>query len=196
MKDLERRYASDQISNSVVAEEQAAMYRGMTEGEMVAALEDITCIRGIDKTLRALRERQIESLLCTVTWTFAAEEFQRRHHFLAASGTQIELEDGVLTGSVLRHFDEWDKLDFVSAYCDSAGIRLDECIAVGDSRSDVPLFEEVGFAVAVNASEQAREAADVAVDTEDLTEVLQLIPDRPSGSKGRGRHPVPRIPLR
>lgn len=178
MEELERRYASGQISNSVVAEEQAAMYRGKTESEVIAALADITCISGIDTTLRTLREHRIESLLCTVTWTFAAEEFQRRHRFLAASGTQIALADGVLTGAVQRHCNERDKLDFVRAYCDSAGIRLADCIAVGDSRSDVPLFEAVGFSIAINASPQAQAAADVAIDTDDLIDILQLIPLR------------------
>lgn len=179
MTELERRYASGEISNSVVAEEQAAMYRGMAVTEAIAALEDISCIRGIDATLQALREQGTESLLCTVTWSFAAEEFQRRHGFLAVSGTRIALENGLLTGRVERHFDEWDKLEFARAYCDSSGIDLRDCIAIGDSRSDMPLFEAVGFSVALNASEQAREAADVSIDTDDLTDVLDLIPSNP-----------------
>lgn len=180
MTTLERRYAAGEISNSVVAEEQAAMYRGMAVSEVVAALEDIKCIRGIDPTLQALRKRGIESLLCTVTWSFAAEEFQRRHGFLAVSGTRIALEDGRFTGLVERYFDEWDKLEFARAYCASRGIDLGHCLAIGDSRSDIPLFEAVGFAIALNASEQAREAADVSIDTDDFTDVLTLVPSNPT----------------
>lgn len=177
---LERRYSAGEISNSVVAEEQAAMYRGKAVSEVVAALEDINCIRGIDPTLQAFRKRGIESLLCTVTWNFAAEEFQRRHGFLAVSGTRIELADGLLTGSVERHFDEWDKVEFVRDFCDSAGIDLSHCIAIGDSRSDIPLFEAVGFSIALNAGEQAREVADVSIGTDDFTDLLGLIPSSPN----------------
>ncbi len=177
MELLERRYAASEISNSVVAEEQARGYRGVPLARMVAALDDIACIGGIDPTLGALRERGIESLLGTVTWSFAAEEFRRRHGFLAVSGTEIALDAaGVPTGEVKRHFDEWDKLEFVRSYCEAGGIDLGECIAIGDSRSDVPLFEAVGFSVALNATSQAREVASVAIDTEDLTDILGLIP--------------------
>jgi phosphoserine phosphatase len=175
--ELERRYASGDISNSVVAEEQARGYRGIALRQVVAKLGDIACIEGIDPTLAALRERGVESLLCTVTWSFAAQEFRRRHGFSAVSGTEIGLDPGgVLTGEVKRHFDEWDKLEFVRSYCKVNDIDLTECIAVGDSRSDIPLFEAVGFSIGLNATPQAREGASVALDTEDLTDILDLIP--------------------
>jgi HAD superfamily hydrolase (TIGR01490 family) len=35
-------------------------------------------------------------------------------------------------------------------YCDAEGFELDECVAYADSSSDLPLFEAVGFPVAVN----------------------------------------------
>lgn len=179
MAELERRYAAGEISNSVVAEEQARGYRGIPLPQVVEKLSDIACIGGIDPTLAALRRRGIVSLLGTVTWTFAAAEFGRRHGFAAVSGTEIDLGPGeVPTGGVKRHFDEWDKLEFVTSYCEANGIDLAECIAVGDSRSDVPLFGAVGLSIALNATPQAREAASVALDTEDLTEILDLIPFR------------------
>ena len=175
--ELERRYAVGEISNSVVAEEQARSYRGIPLPQVVAKLSDIACIEGIDSTLAALREREINSLLCTVTWSFAAQEFRRRHGFIAVSGTEIGLDPGgVVTGEVKSNFDEWDKLEFVRSYCKVNDVDLAECIAVGDSRSDIPLFEAVGFSVALNATPQAREAASVSLDTEDLTDVLDLIP--------------------
>jgi phosphoserine phosphatase len=93
------------------------------------------------------------------------------------SGTEIELDaDAIPTGDVKRHFDEWDKLEFVASYCKANDVDLAECIAVGDSRSDIPLFKAVGFSVAINATSWAREAASVALNTEDLTDVLDLIP--------------------
>ena len=177
MAELERRYATGEISNSVVAEETARTYRDIPLPQVVAELSDISCIEGIDSTLATLRERGIKSLLGTVTASFAAEEFGRRHGFAAVSGTQIELDlNGIPTGAVKRHFDEWDKLEFVRSYCEANNIDLTECIAVGDSRSDIPLFEAVGFSIAINATPQARKAASVALDTEDLADVLGLIP--------------------
>lgn len=50
-----------------------------------------------------------------------------------------------------------------------------QCAAVGDSRSDVPLFAEAGLSIAFNADRQAREAASVSVDGNDLQTVIPLL---------------------
>ncbi|WP_405503257.1 HAD hydrolase family protein [Streptomyces niveus] len=55
------------------------------------------------------------------------------------------------------------------------GVPLDACVAVGDSRSDLPLFEEVGYSIAFNGTPEARGAATAAVDGDDLRAVLPLL---------------------
>lgn len=42
------------------------------------------------------------------------------------------------------------RAQILADYCDAEGFRLDECVAYADSSSDLPLFEAVGFPVAVN----------------------------------------------
>jgi HAD superfamily hydrolase (TIGR01490 family) len=42
------------------------------------------------------------------------------------------------------------RAQLLSDYCEAEGFRLDECVAYADSSSDLPLFEAVGFPVAVN----------------------------------------------
>ena len=48
------------------------------------------------------------------------------------------------------------RAQILSDYCDAEGFELSECIAYADSSSDLPLFEAVGFPVAVNPRDQAR----------------------------------------
>jgi fatty acyl-CoA reductase len=42
------------------------------------------------------------------------------------------------------------RAQILADYCDAEGLRLEECVAYADSSSDLPLFEAVGFPVAVN----------------------------------------------
>ncbi len=42
------------------------------------------------------------------------------------------------------------RAQLLSDYCDAEGLSLDQCVAYADSSSDLPLFEAVGFPVAVN----------------------------------------------
>ena len=42
------------------------------------------------------------------------------------------------------------RAQILADYCDAEGFRLEECVAYADSSSDLPMFEAVGFPVAVN----------------------------------------------
>jgi phosphoserine phosphatase len=55
------------------------------------------------------------------------------------------LDGGVLPGSINRHFDQHDKLRFVQDWCTSRGYSMAEVAAIGDSRSDVPLFSRLAW---------------------------------------------------
>jgi phosphoserine phosphatase len=177
LMDLERRYASGEISNRAVAEADGGYYAGRTVPEIAKVLTDIPLIRGIAATVAKLDELGIPSLICTVTWRFAAEVITKNFGFVSACGTEMEIDSSErLTGAVSRHFDEFDKRSFVEAYCLEHKIPLSRVFAVGDSRSDVPLFGAVGFSIALNATAEAEAAASTSVASEDLTDILQLVP--------------------
>lgn len=52
---------------------------------------------------------------------------------------------------------------------------MDDVVAVGDSRSDLPPFAAAGGPVALNATQDARKAATYTLDTEDLRDVLPFL---------------------
>jgi phosphoserine phosphatase len=123
-----------------------------------------------------LRERGLRVLLTTVTWTFAAEYLVDRYGFDATSGTRMaESAEGELLGRVERYCDEFGKLAFVEEDAARHGWVLSDYLAVGDSRSDVPLFERAGFSVALNATPEARRAAKVSLDCDDLRQILPVV---------------------
>ena len=177
LAELERRYAAQEISNATVADRQAEEFAGRDRREMMTHLESIPRIGGIQATLARLQSTGIDALLCTVTWRFAAECFQQWYGFAAVSGTEIEEgPDGRFTGKVARHFDKYDKRDFVVEHCRRRDIDLSTCIAVGDSHSDVPMFEAVGFSVALNATDAAKAVASVSVNSGTMVDIFSVIP--------------------
>jgi phosphoserine phosphatase len=177
LSNLEDRYARGEISNAEVAEADARYYTGRPLTQIEEWLADIPLIEGLAQTVEALRRRGIPSIICTVTWKFAAEIVAKRYGFVAASGCEMSIDDaGLLSGQVAKHFDEHSKLNFVRAYCGARGIPMDRVFAVGDSRSDIPLFGEVGFLVALNATPGAKRAATTCLETAWLPNVLTLLP--------------------
>ena len=81
------------------------------------------------------------------------------------------------TGRVNRHFEPADKVGYAQELCARLGAGLDQVVAVGDGFTDIPLFEAVGFSVALNATDAARSVAPVAVDSESFPDAINAVPD-------------------
>jgi len=173
--ELERAFHAHEISNSVVAGTSAGWLAGQRTADVWRVLSDAPWIDGMTDTLQALQDAGVHLLLGTITWSFAAEMLKQRHGFAAVSGTQMHETDGILSGKVSRHFNEQDKATFVEQWCTANGFSMSQVAAVGDSRSDIPLFARVGRSIALNATPDAKEAATHTLDTENLSDVLPLL---------------------
>jgi phosphoserine phosphatase len=172
---MEDRYRAGEISNSEIAEQSAIHLSGYRISEVEELLADLPLLSGIDETLATLRTLQCRLLLCTITWSFASRYFSRRFRFDHYCGTRMEERNDCLTGRVSQHFNENDKLRFAKEQSNACNLAMSRCVAIGDSRSDVPLFQAAGLAIAVNATPDAIEAAHVAVQTDDARSLLPLI---------------------
>jgi phosphoserine phosphatase len=179
MSELERAFRAHEISNSVVADTSAGWLAGRTKADTWRVLTEGPWIEGMAETFQALAAGHVSLLLGTITWSFAGEMLQERYGFAAASGTEMRATDGVLSGVVSRYFDEHDKVRFVEEWCAQNGYSMSQVAAIGDSRSDVPLFYRVGLSVALNATPDAQAAATHVLDTENLRDALALL--QPAG---------------
>lgn len=177
MAEIERAYAAGTVTNVDVAAMDGRHYRGLTRTDVAGILDDIPVIDDIAETVGWLSERGIPSAICTLAWQFVGEIFAERYGFVVSSGPTLGVDlSGRFTGEVESDFTESDKPGFVSSLCDAQGICMSEVFHVGDSRSDIPLFNAVGYSVALNASPQAVEHARASLETDSLLDVLQVIP--------------------
>jgi phosphoserine phosphatase len=177
LKDLEAQYTRGEIPNAQVADALGPYYAGVSIDAIEAHLTDVPIIKGVPSAVATLADKGIESLICTVTWRFVAQMLAKRYGFVDATGCEMLVDEkGLLTGHVSKQFDEFDKLAFVNRYCAERQIPLSQVFAVGDSRSDLPLFGAVGFSVALNATEAAKAAASIAIESDDLSDVLGAVP--------------------
>lgn len=174
--DLERRYAEGELTNTEVAELDAPFYNNRRRHDAWRQLEDLELIDGLTDTISWLKNRSLVPVVATVTHRFAADFMCDRFGFAAASGCELEeTEYGVLLGSIARHFEPEDKVTFVAGIAQRHGLGFNDVVAIGDSTSDIPLFHAAGFSIALNASSNAREAADIELDTDDLRDVISPI---------------------
>lgn len=168
-------YARGEIDNAEVSEIDAHGWKGFTEAEAGDWLAELPLIDGIPETLAWCRAHHIVPALATLAWTPIGRYLAATYGFAFHGGPELEVWDSRYTGRIARHFDEFDKRDFALERARVLGIAADACVAVGDSRSDLPLFASVRTSIALNATPAARQAATHAVDTTDLRDVLPAI---------------------
>ncbi|MEV0095247.1 haloacid dehalogenase-like hydrolase [Streptomyces sp. NPDC050738] len=168
-------YAAGEMDNAQVSELDAAGWAGASEEQIREWLIDLPLASGIAETVAWCHTNHVMPILATLAWTPVGSHLADRFGFHAFSGPRLETSEGRFTGRVAHHFDEHDKRDFAAAQAQALGLDLHSCGAVGDSRSDLPLFASVGLSVAFNASAAARTAATTTVNSDDLRDVLPLL---------------------
>ncbi|MCE0492737.1 HAD family hydrolase [Vibrio salinus] len=177
MAKIERWYKEGKVSNADVAALDGKYYRGYSVSDIHGFLDDIPTVDHISETVSYFASRGIPSIVCILAWKFVAEYFANKYGFSGWSGPDLELDSsGIFTGRVLTDFHETDKPVYVNDYCQKIHANLSEAFHVGDSRSDLPLFKQVGFSVAFNADTTTQLAASVSVDSGSLLDILTVIP--------------------
>jgi phosphoserine phosphatase len=168
-------YASGDLDNRQVSELDAKGWAGVYEEQVPGWLDGLPLVSGITETVGWCWRNGLVPVLATLAWSPVGSYLTDRFGFHAFSGPRLEITDSRFTGRVACHFDEYDKRDFALAQARELGLAPRSCGAIGDSRSDLPLFASVGLSVAFNASAGARAAATVTMDGGDLRGVLPIL---------------------
>lgn len=150
-------------------------WAGTAQAQVSRWLADLPLVDGIPDVVDWCSRHDVLAALATLAWEPVGAHLCETYGFAASCGPRLEAAGGHFTGAVAMHFDEFAKRDFAVEFARSAGLSMDSCAAVGDSRSDVPLFGEVGLAVAFNGDEHLTAAADVHVSGGDLRVVLPAL---------------------
>lgn len=175
VREAEAGYAAGTLSNTDVSVLDARGWAGRTSAEVRAFLESLPLVGGITDTVGWCRRHGLIPVLATLAWEPVGAYLCERFGFDRACGPRLETTSDRYSGVVAEHVDELGKRDFAGKVANELGVDLTRCAAVGDSRSDLPLFAEVGFAVAFNATPAARAAAHASADGNDLRAVLPLL---------------------
>lgn len=138
-------------------------------------LEIAKPLKNIRQTVEALHERGIQCIVITVGPRQVAKVVCNIWNFDGYYGSDYEVVEGIFTGKILNYIKSEQKIECLLDFCKNNGIKSDECIAVGDGSTDIPLFEYCGRSIAINSSPAVRERAVYSVDTEDLADILEYI---------------------
>lgn len=149
-----------------------ALLVGMPVAEAQDALRKGPWLAGIPEGVRDLRALGLQVGLLTDQPRFLAEVAERGLDPLLCS------EGGVVDGRIAPGVDHReDKAEQLKAWCRAHHVALESVIHCGNGPNDVPVFERVGLAIAVNpSSAELARRADIALDgVTDLRELARVV---------------------
>lgn len=135
----------------------------------------IKFINNTDYVIRHLKTQGIKSILVTAGPIQVANIVGKLFSFDKVYGSNYEVQNKIFTGKIIEHLGEGGKLKSLLAHCKETGVELNECVAVGDSDSDIDVFSKCGKSIAINYSDILIGKADVYLRTDDLKDILRYI---------------------
>ncbi len=138
-------------------------------------LEIVKPLKNIKDVVEALHEENIRCIVITVGPKQVAKVVCNIWGFDDYYGSDYEVIEGEFTGKILNYIGAEQKISCLQHFCENNSIKPEECIAVGDGSTDIPLFEYCGKSIAINSSPEVKKSAIYAVDTDDLADILKYI---------------------
>ncbi|UCD97043.1 MAG: HAD family phosphatase [Candidatus Bathyarchaeota archaeon] len=133
-------------------------------------------IEGVEPTIQTLKERGIKLYLLSAGVSFFAERINKELGCHGYTANTLLSRNGYLTGEVEVEVPFNDKVKHLPAILQRFNLTSQECAAVGDDRSLIPLFKEVALALAFNPTDKdVEDHANVTIRKKNLQEILPHI---------------------
>jgi HAD superfamily phosphoserine phosphatase-like hydrolase len=163
--DLEARWGLGEIGHVEFYELLIPLWERLTDTDIDAVFDATRWIAGIEEVFTDIRERGEHAAVITLSPQFFAGRLSRRFGVEAVFGA------GVLPRALVeadRVLTPESKVTITHELLDRHGVSPEVAVAYGDSSSDLPLFNELPYTVAVNATESLRATAASTYDGDDL----------------------------
>ncbi|MGW5736640.1 MULTISPECIES: HAD family hydrolase [Streptomyces] len=172
--ELERDFVAQRIDSPQYAERVHALWADLTEAQVTAAFEGAPWLTGIRETWAEIRESGDYCAVISLSPSFFVERLlgwgahaAHGSRFPAVPFTEPVNPTGILNAAA--------KVKIANRLCEGFGVEWSDCIAYGDSLSDVELFGAVPVSVAVNADRRLVGLATHSYVGRDLRKAYELV---------------------
>ena len=148
-----------------------AALAGLSLNEIERVAHGITFRHRFDVLGKWLHDHQFKTSIITGSFDNVLSLLDGTRFFDYLFTNHLEEFNGKLTGNVHARVID-NKGELARNLKQQLNIPTERCVAVGDGSTDIPVFEQCGFSIALNAKSIVRTAATVACDTNDLSDLI------------------------
>ncbi|MGW6025908.1 HAD family hydrolase [Streptomyces sp. NPDC055099] len=172
--ELERDFVAQRIDSPQYAARVHALWAELTDAQVTAAFEGAPWLTGIRETWAEIREGGDYCAVISLSPSFFVERLlgwgahaAHGSRFPSVPFTEPVNPTGILNAAA--------KVKIANRLCEEFGVGQSDCIAYGDSLSDVELFGAVPVSVAVNADHRLVGLATHSYVGRDLRKAYELV---------------------
>lgn len=154
----------------------ASLWTGLKFQRIQQIFDDLSYTDGAKEVVATLRRKGLKVILLSAGLSLVTKKVEKEIDADGAIANELKVKNGLITGEVGVHVSVNDKDKVLQRILKKFDLMMEECAAVGDDETLIPLFERVGLSVAFNSrSEIVKNKADFVVEGVDLRGVLPLL---------------------
>ncbi|MCM0605848.1 MAG: phosphoserine phosphatase SerB [Xanthomonadaceae bacterium] len=150
--------------------------KGLTQAEINEVYSGITLTPGAAELIQMLKLLGLKTAILSGGFDCVVNRFKDKLGVDVAYSNSLEMKNGVATGEVIPPIVNAErKAQLLVMIALQEGISLEQVVAVGDGANDLPMLQKAGLGIAFNAKPKVREKADLAINQQDMRNILYLL---------------------
>lgn len=166
-------YFSGRITFDEWAERDVSLWMGVDIETVKEILYNSHLMKGIDETIPRLK-KNYKLAVISGGLKILADHLKEKYNMDYSFGNELMVNDGKVKG-INQIVDFGGKGKILEKIANDAGIKTEECAAVGDYINDIPMFRVAGFSIAFNPKDESiLEYVDEVIYEKDLRRLLRF----------------------
>ena len=154
----------------------ASLWRGLKLEKVRQIVNNIPYVDGARDVITTLKSNGVRVVLLSAGLSLVTERIEREIGVDDSLANDLRVEKGLLTGEVKVNVSVDNKDTALLRILTRFSLGIDECVAVGDDETMIPLFEKVKTSIAFNPrSRMVEEQADIVIKSGNLRDVLSYL---------------------
>ncbi len=149
-EEINSRYIAGEIDGATALRQRFRLMEGISWSAIEKMLSQVALDPGAKALFSFARAQGVEILMLSGNLDFVVEHFRQELGFDRCICSHLPIVDGKLGSAEDERTRLVNKQADLRAYMKQQGLTADEVIAVGDSVSDFPVFNEVGKAFGIH----------------------------------------------
>lgn len=152
------------------------LLKGLREEVLQDVVVNLPITKGAKRLIDTLKSYGFKTAILSGGFTYFGNYLQKELGIDYVYANQLEIKDGVLTGSYVGDIVDGDKkAEYLQEIANKEHININQTIAIGDGANDLPMLNLAGLGIAFHAKPTVKNNAQSSISSIGLDGVLYLL---------------------